>query len=232
MAHKKPAVWAIVPAGGSGLRMGTETKKQYLKIGGKSILLRTIEMLSAHSSIDKIVIAVPADDIERVTGDIRKSPSATKVIAIVQGGATRQESVANGFFAIDESCGIVLVHDAVRPFVSSEMINNLLDSAVKNGAAVPVLKVSETLRRAKNGILTDDIDRNGAVLVQTPQVFGYDLLKKGIESARNSGFVATDESSIVRRIGTDVACVAGSRVNIKITTQDDLDFAIGLLESG
>ncbi len=225
MTHKKPEVWAIVPAGGSGLRMGTETKKQYLKIGAKSILLRTIEMLSGHPSIDKIVLAVPANDIEKVSKYIRKSSSATKVVAIVPGGATRQESVANGFKVIGESCGIVLVHDAVRPFVPQTLIDDLLESAIKNGAAVPVLPVSETLRHADNGLLADDMDRTGAVLVQTPQVFGYDLLKKAIESAIISGFAGTDESSIVRRIGHDVACVEGSRMNIKITTRDDLDFA-------
>lgn len=218
---------AIVVAGGAGLRMGAPMPKQFLPLGGRPILDRTLAALAASPLVDRIVVALPASIPSAWRESIARYP---KVSAIVDGGAERQDSVRNGLSALPADTELVLVHDGVRPFVSSELIGRVVSAAREHGAAVPVVSVSETVKRwdaTKNSLVTTD--RSVLLRAQTPQGFRASLLVEAYERAAETGFAGTDDASLVESAGHPVASVPGDNRNLKITTPDELRMAEGLI---
>lgn len=223
-------VVAIVPAGGSGARMKGDKKKQFLKLGDRPIIVHTLEKLAASELVSGIIVVVPADEIELCKKDVIEKYRIKKVIRVLEGGMTRHESVLNGFNALPKNTDVVLVHDGVRPLVTADMINDVIMEASKHGAATVAIRVKDTLKKVSDGVVVTGIPRDDVVRIQTPQAFQWIVLHKGLREADRDGFIATDESSLVERLGLPVHIVEGSEMNIKITTQDDLKMAEALLE--
>ncbi len=221
------AAIALVPAAGAGLH-GGGIRKQYLELDGTPILIRTLRALAASPAVGGIVVAAPEDETERVTTMIADH-SVLKVVAVVPGGPARQDSVERALAAAPAEYAMVLVHDAVRPFVTGRMIERSLAEAARWGGAVVGMPMKDTLKRVTEGTITAAVEREGLVRIQTPQVFRRELLADALASARRDRFVGSDESSLVVRIGGTVRVVEGEETNIKITTPGDLPFARAII---
>jgi 2-C-methyl-D-erythritol 4-phosphate cytidylyltransferase len=228
-------VVVIIPAAGLGTRMaahsGTRTgaTKQFAEIDGKPILLRTLEKFAEVPQVQGIYIAVRENETERLR-DFLAAQRLRPRIHVVVGGDHRQQSVANALGAVKaDPDDVVLVHDAVRPFIDREIIENVIECAAKEGAAIAGLPAVDTIkqvdRTAKGAIITSTIPRERVVMAQTPQGFKYHLIKKAFDEAAQDGFIGTDEASLLERSGHQVAVVMGSARNIKITTPADLELA-------
>ena len=217
-------VSAIIPAAGSGKRMGGKTSKQYLSICGRPILIETLTVFEKSSHIDEIILISPSSDIPLLE-EMLKEYSLAKVSKIVCGGKERQDSIRNGLDALDRSSEIVLVHDAVRPFINDELIRNLIDAVNEYGAAITAVPVKDTVKRAGGSSVMETVPRENLWLAQTPQAFKTQLLIEAYENAGKKGIRGTDDASLVEAMGLDVRIVMGSYENIKITTPDDLIFA-------
>lgn len=217
------SIKVIIPASGSGVRFGGNTPKQFLKIDGKEILAHTISSFHKINSIDEIIISAKAEYFERIKLIIRKH-NFYKINKIVEGGKLRQDSVYRGLINLDcKIDDIVLVHDAVRPFVSPNKILEVIKEAKKSDSVILAMKVSETVKKVdKNNFVEKTIDREGLWSVQTPQAFRYDILKRSFEKAFKKKFIGTDESSIVEYSGYKVKVIEGEKENIKITVLSDI----------
>lgn len=221
--------FVIIVAGGSGLRMGTEIPKQFLPIAGKPILLRTIDAFRNAVDGIKIIVCLPATHFDYWEKCCKENGFDTHDITIVEGGKTRFHSVLNGLNTIKaDGDALVGVHDGVRPFASAEMINRLYDAAAKEKAVVPVVDSVDSVRILSQNGENSQIDRRMVKLVQTPQVFDLQLLKK----AYGVGFIETftDDASVVEYSGHKISLVEGCRENIKITTPMDLAIAEFILK--
>ncbi|EJX07664.1 2-C-methyl-D-erythritol 4-phosphate cytidylyltransferase [gut metagenome] len=218
--------YALIVAGGKGLRMGSDIPKQFLQIGGKPILMHTLDTFYAYDSDVKIILVLPHSQQEywkQLCVEYQFQIPHT----LVDGGETRYHSVKNGL-AMVQGSGLVAVHDGVRPFVSREVLARCYDLAEKYQAVVPVIGVVETIRCLQNGESVT-VPRNEYCLVQTPQVFDIKLLCKAYEQSFTSDF--TDDASVVEAMGVKVTLTEGNRENIKITTPFDLKIATVLVES-
>lgn len=234
-------VIVIIPAAGLGTRMSAPggkvpTSKQFAELNGVPIILHTLRKFAAVSEVSEIYIAMRKPESDAFQARLQQERFA-KPIHIVEGGEHRQHSVANALAAVNASKeDIVLVHDAVRPFVDAEIISNVIESAKKNGAAIAAIPAFDTIkqvdRTAEGAVVNATIPREHIVLVQTPQGFRYHVLKKAFDEAERDGFAGTDEASIVERSGHQVSVVMGSRRNIKITTPDDMELAEFFAEQG
>ena len=236
-------VFVIIPAAGLGTRMGgltagakparvTAASKQFAEIGGVPMLIHTLRKFEAVPQVSEIVLALRAEDA--AFRSRLQNEGLRKKITIVAGGEHRQQSVANGLAEIDAAPDdLVLVHDAVRPFVDAGIIHNVIQAAIQHGAAIAALPAVDTVkqvrRTAESAVVVSTIPRANVVLVQTPQGFRYDLLKRAFDEAQADGFQGTDEASLVERLRHAVAVVMGSAQNIKITTPADLELAEFLL---
>jgi len=221
---------AIIPAGGSGKRLGSEIAKQYLLLQSLPVLVHTLLVFQKSDSIDEIVLVVPADDLAFVRGRIVKKYELRKVSAVVAGGRERQDSVRNGFLAIPEPCDVVIIHDGVRPFVTQDMIERVAKAAVEEGAASIGVPAKDTIKEATaENVVTATLPRSNLWQTQTPQAFQYDLLRRAFIRAGDDGYYGTDDASLVERTGAKVRMVAGSYENIKITTPEDLIVADALM---
>jgi len=212
---------AIVPAAGSGSRLGARLPKQYLAIDGVPVLVHTLRVLARARALAGLVVVVPA---ERVAGTraLLARHRLPRTASVVAGGAHRQESVWNGLQSIAVDVRWVVVHDGVRPFVGAAVIARVLEAARARGAATCGLPVRETVKRVREAMVEDTLDREGLWLVQTPQAFRRELLWEAHDKARRDGFVGTDDAALVERLGARVAMVMGAPENLKITTRDDL----------
>ncbi len=227
-------VVVIIPAAGLGTRMAPPTKgqraaKQFTEIGGVPILVHTVRKFVAVPQVTELCIALRKPEMAHTEERLKKE-SGGKRLRVVEGGEHRQQSVSNALAAIQAAADdIVLVHDAVRPFVDSEIIGNVIQAAQKYGAAIAGLPAVDTVkqvdRTAEGAIITSTIPRERVVMAQTPQGFRYDVIKKAFDEALADGFTGTDEASVVERSGHEVAVVMGSARNIKITTPADLELA-------
>ena len=224
-------VRTIIVAGGTGKRMGGRNAKQYLLLGGKSILMRTIERFaSLPFSSQTIVLVVPPSDIDYVDGEIVCPAGLSRVVRIVPGGERRQDSVWNGLTMTSGDDDITMIHDGVRPFVTERIIMDTVEEAVRSGAAVAGIPVSDTVKRvSESGTVVSTVDRSGLWAAQTPQAFKTPLIMKAYEEGFRDGYMGTDDASLVERMGHAVTMVHGSRTNIKITTPEDLRFGEWLL---
>ena len=233
-------VIVIIPAAGLGTRMSPGGKKgvaskQFAEINGTPIIIHTLRTFAGNSQVSHIVIALRKNEMERFSNQLEKEKLSAKV-EIVEGGEHRQESVAHALAKLNaDENDIVLVHDAVRPFVDDEIISSVVREAQKHGAAIAGLPAVDTIkqvdRTSEGAIITSTIPRERVVQAQTPQGFRYSLIKKAFDSALGDGFVGTDEASLVERMGENVYVVMGSPRNIKITTPADLELAEFLLKS-
>jgi 2-C-methyl-D-erythritol 4-phosphate cytidylyltransferase/2-C-methyl-D-erythritol 2,4-cyclodiphosphate synthase len=202
--------------------MGGPAPKQLLELGGMSVLRRSLETFDRHPSVTEIVIVLHES---LMAGSNAHIGPIEKPHAIVAGGARRQDSVANGVMAVNPEADIVLVHDAARPFVSAPLIDRVIEAAARDGAAVPAVRVRETVKRvdAASRVVAATIPRDEVWLAQTPQGFRRDLLAKAIAGNRHDE--ATDESMLLERGGSPVTIVEGDSENVKITTPEDLEAA-------
>jgi 2-C-methyl-D-erythritol 4-phosphate cytidylyltransferase len=228
-------VIVIIPAAGLGTRMSAPgskpapTSKQFAELDGVPIIVHTLRKFGAVSEVDEIYIAMRKPESEAFEARLREEHFA-KPLHIVEGGEHRQQSVANALAALKAAKeDVILVHDAVRPFVDAETIRNVIEAAEKRGAAIAAIPAFDTIkqvdRTSEGAVVNATIPREHIVLVQTPQGFRYHVLKKAFDEAERDGFLGTDEASIVERSGHEVSVVMGTRRNIKITTPDDLELA-------
>mgnify|MGYP001037945471 CR=1 FL=1 len=216
---------AVIVAAGQGSLMRTAVSKQYLLLAGKPILVHTLLKFQAHPNIDMITVVVPAGDEQHVR-ELADHYGCGKVRHIVSGGSERQHSVARGLETLRNKAELVLVHDAVRPFVTGEMITAAREAAAADGAAVLAVPVKDTIKIARaDGTVESTPERRSLWAVQTPQAFRLSLLLNAYEQAERDGFIGTDDAMLVERLGHPVKIVHGDYANIKITTPEDLDWA-------
>ncbi|MBF0202233.1 MAG: 2-C-methyl-D-erythritol 4-phosphate cytidylyltransferase [Desulfamplus sp.] len=287
---KNCPVYAVVVAGGKGLRMESQTRKQYLDLAGVPILVHTLRVLNTYPYLCGSVVVVPEDDMAFCSGNLIGKYGLGSKLEIVSGGESRQDSVMNGLravyerhsalknngLAVYEEYGalknnglavyeeysalknkglavyeeystlnnfppedavnpLVMIHDAVRPFVDHSIISSVLSGAHAHGASIPVMPVVDTLKRGgMEGFVDQEcgtLDRHGLVQVQTPQAFDLKVIMDAHIHARRTGFLGTDDASLVEHMGKRVFMVPGSRRNIKITTKEDMELAGFLISS-
>lgn len=215
----------IIVAGGRGLRMGEEIPKQFLPVGGRPVLMHTIDRLLSYDPSMAIVLVLPGDHIEYWKA-LCRTYHYDRSYRLAFGGETRFQSVKNGLEQVADS-DLVAIHDGVRPFVSPETIQRCCHAAQENGAAIPVMEVVETLRKVEGG-RSAIRPRESYRAVQTPQVFRALVIRHAYELPEHPGF--TDDASVVEAAGYDVTLVEGNRENIKITSPFDLAMAAAMLE--
>lgn len=227
---------AIVPAAGLGTRMGADQPKQFLELDGMPLIIFTLRRLAACSAITDFFISTRADDVVSLQDKVAKA-GLGRPARVIHGGDTRQQSVANALAQVDPSTEIVLVHDAVRPFVTVEQIERLIAEARARGAVILGIPAIDTVKEVKRASLPEDvalisatIPRERIVLAQTPQAFSYTLLRDAFRKAQQDDATASDEAALVERFGHDVFVVLGSERNLKITRPSDMDLARFYLE--
>ena len=233
-------VVVIIPAAGLGTRMAAPPSartrkaapsKQFTELGGTPILIHTLHKFAASPRVTEIFVALRENEIPGFRERLNEAKDVPqKKIELVVGGEHRQQSVANALAAVmADDDDIVLVHDAVRPFVTPEIIDEVIQGAIKYGAAIAGLPAVDTVkqveRTAEGALITATIPRERVVMAQTPQGFTYSVLKKAFDEAAADGFTGTDEASLVERSGHEVVVVMGSPRNIKITTPGDMELA-------
>jgi 2-C-methyl-D-erythritol 4-phosphate cytidylyltransferase len=215
---------AVVPAGGAGTRMGGRRPKQYLTVGGAPLLVLTLRALARCRALDGIVVAAPVDRVD-ATRELLRRFRVPRVLSVVPGGAERQDSVREGLQAVPPDAAWIVVHDAVRPFVTPALVERVLAAAHVPGAASCGWPVRETVKRVKDAVVETTLPREGLWLTQTPQAFRRELLREAHEKALRDGYEATDDAMLVERVGGRVAMVEGLPKNLKIPTLDDLKTA-------
>ncbi len=229
--HLSPSTGVIIPAAGSGSRLGTDIPKQFLDLAGVSILERTIRAFLSHPSIGSIVVVLPVNHLQSARRDLRTASGALPLkLILVAGGDSRQQSVRNGLNALPAGIDGVLVHDGARPMVSTAVIDRCIKGIKTHGAVIAAVPVKDTLKEVENTTITGTVDRSRLWQAQTPQAMQRHLLIKAFEHAETTGFIGTDEASLLEHASIPVSVVEGSERNIKITRREDLAVAAGLLQ--
>jgi 2-C-methyl-D-erythritol 4-phosphate cytidylyltransferase len=214
-------VTAIIAAGGAGKRLGAGVPKQLLEIGGRSILQQTVDAFVSHPRVSEVIVALPS-------ALVSAPPAWLSGVRVIEGGDTRQASVANAFDAVARDSQIVLVHDAARPFVGPDVISRAIDGARDHGAAIVAVPVHDTVKRVEHAnaapVIVETLSRDAIYMAQTPQAFQREVLEKAVAVGR-SGIEATDEAALAEHAGYAVHIVPGDSANVKITTAADLEAA-------
>jgi 2-C-methyl-D-erythritol 4-phosphate cytidylyltransferase len=222
------SVDVIIPAGGAGKRMGGASSKQFMDLDGTPILARSLGVFNRMEEINRIVLVVPQDEIEFVKKAIVDRYHLSRVWQVLAGGQERQDSVKNGIFALGPQAAsddIVVIHDAVRPFVTEELILKSIDECRRYGAVTLGVPVKDTVKRVDTqGVVENTVDRAVFWLTQTPQTFKKSIIMEAYGRAGEEGFRGTDDASLVERIGVGVRMIFGSYENIKITTPEDMEY--------
>jgi 2-C-methyl-D-erythritol 4-phosphate cytidylyltransferase len=229
-------VAAILPAAGLGTRMAAGKPKQFLELDGVPLIIFTLRRLAACAAITEFVVSTRAEDLTWLQDTVARA-GLGRPARVVHGGDTRQQSVANALAHLDEAVEIVLVHDAVRPFVTLTQLERVIAQAKTRGAAILGIPAIDTVKEVKRASLPEDvalitstIPRERIVLAQTPQVFSSALLREAFRKAQEDGVTASDEAGLVERLGRDVFVVLGSERNLKITRPADMELARFYLE--
>ena len=222
-------VTAIVPAGGLGRRAGGDVPKQFLLLRGMPILTRTLLHLTTSKLIDALILVVPPGAEEWCHEQVLAPYPLPPIIEIVSGGAERQESVFRGLERASEDARLVVIHDAVRPFVSSDLLRRTVEAAWSFRAAVAAVPAVETVKVVESGFVRETPSRDRLWIAQTPQAFHGDLIQEAYRRAAADGFRGTDDAMLVERLGVKVKVVPGYPENIKITTGEDLERAEQIL---
>ena len=222
---------ALIVAGGSGQRMQSDQPKQYLDLGGMPILCRTLGVFAAANLVDRIVLVVPEADRALCRDDLVPRVGFAGPVDIVSGGPSRQASVFNGLAAMDvNDDDLVVIHDAVRPFLEPAELKASIQTAAETGACILALPAFDTVKKADSDHrITATIDRASIWLAQTPQVFRYGVIQAAHTLARRNKVAGTDDAALVEMAGYPVQILPGSRFNIKITTPEDLVLAQAIL---
>ena len=219
---------AILVAAGRGERMGAERPKAFLDLGGEPLLLRAARVFDAAPSVGSLVAVVPLDEQEEARRLLSGLP---KLHAVTPGGLRRQDSVLEGLKQAPEGFdGVVLVHDAARPLVDVALVERVTRAAAAVGAAVPVLGLTDTVKRVREGQVVETVDREELAAAQTPQGFRFALLVQAYEAAFRERLTLTDEAMAAERLGAEVRAVPGSARNRKLTTPEDLAWAEGVVQ--
>ncbi len=228
---KQPCfVSCIVAAGGSGSRMGAEKNKLFLEINGVPVIARTLLQLESCAVISEIVLSAREEDMAELR-EIIEAYGITKVSAVVRGGAHRAASVKHALAATAESADLIAVHDGARPLITEEEIARTVEEAKISGAAAIGVRPKCTLKRANNdGVITETVDRSEIYEIQTPQIFSKELLWKAYRVDEEILQSATDDCSLVERLGVPIRVAEGTYRNIKVTTPEDIRIAACLLE--
>jgi 2-C-methyl-D-erythritol 4-phosphate cytidylyltransferase len=234
VGQAKPAggarVTAVVVAAGSGERMNSKTKKQFLKLCGIPVIARTLSAFEESRYVSRVVVVTASEDLVDVV-DIVREFGFDKVVRIVGGGATRQKSAAAGLEAAG-GCDYIAIHDGVRPLVSPKCIDRVIEAAFETKAASAAVKLLDTIKRCdENGFVIDTPDRSGLWSVQTPQVFETVLYRQALKKAEADGCDYTDDCQLVENFGRPVKLVDGEYTNMKLTTRDDMIFAEAILRT-
>jgi 2-C-methyl-D-erythritol 4-phosphate cytidylyltransferase/2-C-methyl-D-erythritol 2,4-cyclodiphosphate synthase len=221
--YRDKRVAAVIAAAGAGSRMDADLPKQFMRIGGKSVLERAAEAFENNASVDDIYVVAAADR----AADCRAALSGkvAKLRGVCAGGATRQESVFAGLSALPAAVDIVLIHDAARPFVSQGCIDRVLRLAAEKGAAAAGVPVKDTIKAARDGVFTETLDRGALYGMQTPQGFWCPLIRDAHAAAVKDGFTGTDDAVLLERTGKKVYLAEGEYDNIKLTTPEDVTAA-------
>ena len=231
---------AVIVAAGSGLRMDSPQKKQFMKICGRPVVAWTVEAFECCAEIGEIILVIAADDIGACERDVLRDYSFLKVKKLTAGGKSRQDSVANGIAAASAEYDFIVVHDGVRPLIEPSIIGESVKAAAQYGAACVAVPITDTIKLSDKpvsagdgicGFIDSTIDRNYLWAAQTPQCFKRDVIRRALCEADKRGYDdATDEASLIEMIGDKVAIVMGSYENIKITTPIDLKMAEYILQ--
>lgn len=217
---------AVVVAAGSGSRMGTKAKKQFLALEGTPLLGYALKTLDASHMIGSIVVVVSSGDEEYCRTAVVDRLGINKAAAIVPGGKERQDSVYNGLLALSDDTDIVVVHDGARPFLSPVILASVIEAAQVYGAATCAVPAKDTVKLAgEDGFVTETLLRGRTWLAQTPQAFRYELIIEAHRRACEDNFLATDDAALVESLNRPVKIVMGSYDNIKITTPEDMAVA-------
>jgi 2-C-methyl-D-erythritol 4-phosphate cytidylyltransferase len=214
--------FAIIPAGGKGLRSGHITPKQYLKVNGKELIAYTIGIFQDNKDVNSIVVACDPRYFNLILR-LKKKYNFSKIINVVEGGKERQHSVFNALSSLyADKNDLVVVHDAARPLLPSKILSNAIKTAKKRGNALVCIKARDTLMKGEDTV-KQYLKRDDIYYVQTPQIFRFADLMEAMQSAKKKKFLGTDESMLVKKIGKKVNIAEGAAINFKITTSSDLE---------
>lgn len=227
---------AVLPAAGAGERFKhnpTDRAKQFIGLDGRPLYLWSLSTLAAHNQVDIVVVCVPQLSLDAVQAEIKDllpSDQSQKIL-VTAGGLTRQNSVHNGLERLSQMSNppdFVMVHDAARPLLTAQLINQVIQSVTANGACTVAMPVTDTIKKVKNNIVGDTLDRNELVQIQTPQAARFEWLLTAHRKAQAENFVTTDDSTILEHSGHKVHIVMGSPYNLKITNPEDLSLCQSL----
>ncbi len=216
-------VAALIPAAGAGRRMGSTTPKQFLRIGDREILARTLAVFESCDAISEVWVIVATEYTAECQKTIVERYGLQKIRGVVAGGPTRQASVWRGLQHVSEDVELVIVHDGVRPFVTELLICQILERAAQDGSAIAAVPLKDTLKRVSaGGEVEMTVPRDSLWRIQTPQAFQHGLLRAAFQHAWHHGVEATDEAGLLEALGHPVKIVESFEHNIKVTTKDDL----------
>jgi len=215
-------ITAVIPAAGSGERFGG--KKQLKIMGGRPLLFHTLKPFIDSDLIFEIVVVVPKNDVQQLSREL-KSMISVKPVTVVSGGNTRQKSVFNGLKAASDSSELICVHDAVRPFVTKNLIEKTVNACSEHDGVIVAQPSTDTIKKVMDNQILETLQREIIWRAQTPQVFSKPVLQEALKMAEEENIQGTDEASLLEKIGYQVGFVEGSSLNIKITTEEDWVFA-------
>lgn len=232
-AHKAVV---LIPAAGSGRRMGGSVSKQYLELAGRPLLAHTLALFDRHPLVEAIYPIVPAEDLDYCREQIIQPYQFSKVQRLIAGGCLRQDSVYNGFTALaedgfDQPHRPILIHDGARPLFNPELLSELLRRIAQDGACIVAVPVKDTIKLVEEGRIAGSPSRDQLWQAQTPQGFQYQLLHQAFEHPAAESLLATDDAALVTAAGFSVTVLQGDDRNLKITTPTDLVIASALLDS-
>lgn len=217
--------YALIVAGGKGKRVGRHISKQFICINNKPIIWYTIKAFESCEHIDGIVVVISKDDMDYFNENVLEVYDFKKILAVVEGGAERQDSVYNGLLMMKD-CDIVLIHDGARPFVSEKIINEGIEYAKSYGAAACGVMPKDTIKvKDSDDFSKETLQRDTLFAVQTPQCFEYNSIKKAHEFIRKENLMVTDDTMVIEKLGKRVYLYEGSYTNIKVTTPEDIEVA-------
>jgi len=218
----------VLPAAGSGKRMGAGKNKLFLLLANKPILIHTLEVFQRDGNCTGIWLAVKPEERDYIQ-QLLEEYRITKVKGLPSGGNERQHSVHSCIKEMNQ-VEIVLVHDAARPFITTPVIEKLVLAAKEKGAAIAGVRAKDTMKKVADGIIVETVDRDNLWSIQTPQAFQFDLIKEAEDIAEKVGFLGTDEAMLVERLGHQVHIVESTYENVKITTKEDILFGEAIIQ--
>lgn len=222
-AKRALRVVVLLPSAGQGKRIGGSVRKPFLTLGGRPILAETIERIHSVGYISEIIPILQEGDMEFCLEEIVERYGFHKIKRIAPGGHERQDSVYNGLKLVSPRSDLVFIHDGVRPFITGDLVEEVIKTAIENDGSVLAVPVKDTIKEVdRNGNIKKTFQRDHLWSIQTPQVFRYNIIMEAYEKAYRDNFYSTDDASLVERIGGKVKVVMGSFYNIKITTPEDL----------